>query len=182
MTKFHAARPLGMACCLLAAGLVLDATAPVGVLTADGTLLNRDTTNWAPWKLAVGSNADSLEVIRTATALRRGKGRDFLVFGRMLRPSVTSNVRMMRWQSGGADHRIAAVFHSAWQAPSGRFGAVFANWTNEPQSFEVADRRLGSAPRLTISAQETQSRTVTPQAGKLNLTLPPLSCALIEAR
>ena len=89
---------------------------------------------------------------------------------------------MMRWQSGGADHRIAAVFNSAWQAPSGRFGAVFANWTNEPQSFEVADRRLGSAPLLTISAQETQSRTVTPQAGKLNLTLPPLSCALIEAR
>lgn len=154
---------------------------PGGVLTGDGTLLNRDTTNWAPWKPAVGSNADSLEVIRTATALRRGKGRDFLVFGRMLRPSATSKVAVIRWQRGGADHRIPAVFHAAWQSPSGRFGAVFANWTNAPQSFAVTDQRLGSTAVLTLSGKQVESRNVAPQAGRLEVTLPALSCALIEA-
>jgi hypothetical protein len=154
---------------------------PGGALTGDGTLLNRDTTNWAPWRPPVGSSADALEVIRTATALRRGKGRDFLVFGRMLRPSVTANIQTVRWLSAGIEHRIPAVFHAVWQAPSGRLGAVFANWTNAAQAFTVADHRLGSTAVLTVSGRRMDSRTMAPQAGRLDVTLPPLACAVIES-
>jgi len=94
------------------------------VLTADGTLLNRDTTNWAPWKPAVGSNADSLEVIRR----RRRSGEEGAGLPRFrahASPSVTSNVRYDALAERWRDHRIAAVFHSAWQASLRRFGAVF---------------------------------------------------------
>src|SRR6266571_4744183 len=46
MTKFHAARPLGMACCLLAAGLVLGATAPVEqVGVSSGTISLRNANH-----------------------------------------------------------------------------------------------------------------------------------------
>ena len=61
---------------------------PGGVMTGDGTLLNRETFNWAAWEPKVGDNDDALEVIRTVTAMRRGPGRDFLVFGRMQRPTT----------------------------------------------------------------------------------------------
>jgi hypothetical protein len=39
----------------------------------------------------VGSQADSLEMIRTATAMRRGAGRDHLVFGRMQRTAAVDS-------------------------------------------------------------------------------------------
>jgi hypothetical protein len=38
---------------------------PEGVLTGDGTFLNKDTPHFAPWDPKVGSNEDALEMIRT---------------------------------------------------------------------------------------------------------------------
>ena len=52
---------------------------PGAVMTGDGTLLNRETSNWAPWRPKVGNNDDALEMIRAVTAIERGPGRDFLV-------------------------------------------------------------------------------------------------------
>ena len=68
-------------------------------MIGDGTLLNKDTFNWAPWENPVGNNDDSLEMIRTATALRRGPGKDFLVFGRMQRPAKTGPIKVVAWES-----------------------------------------------------------------------------------
>ena len=49
---------------------------PGAVMIGDGTLLNKNTGNWAPWEPRVGSDDDALEMIRTVTAMRRGPGRD----------------------------------------------------------------------------------------------------------
>ncbi|NLF02435.1 MAG: hypothetical protein GX601_15815 [Anaerolineales bacterium] len=157
---------------------------PGAVMTGNGHLLNWDTFNWAPWSPEVGDNDDSLEVLATTTALRRGPAKDFLVFGRMLSPSKIEGIRTIRWQDGGKDHRIPAVFDGAWQAPDGRFGLVLANWTTENQKVTVADPRMGGRVQQYVSTGEGMRSDLREvgEDGQLALTLPPLSCALIEQK
>ena len=76
--------------------------------------------NWAPWLPHVEDSANAFKIIRAVTALRRGPAKDFLVYGRMLRPARVNGILMIEWKSNGRNHRIPAVFHSAWQAPDGR--------------------------------------------------------------
>jgi hypothetical protein len=154
---------------------------PGGVLTGDGTLLNKDTYNWAPWEPQVGSDSDALEMIRTVTALRRGPGRDFLVFGRMRKPSQLENVRTMKWKHDGRGHAIPAVFCGCWTAPDGRYGVALANWTTQRQRVTVCDSGLGSLARLHLSARRLSARRVAPVAGKVTIQLPPLCCAMLTS-
>ena len=79
-------------------------------------------------------------MLKSATALRRGPARDYLVFGRMMHPAQVEGIPTMRWQHGGRDHQIPAVFHSAWRAPDGRMGVVLANWTTDTQRCACATR------------------------------------------
>ena len=65
---------------------------PGGVLTPSGRLLDRDTVNWAPWDEPVEDEAAGLAVLRSGLALRRGPGREILVFGRMERTARVSEV------------------------------------------------------------------------------------------
>jgi hypothetical protein len=153
---------------------------PGGVITGDGLLLNKDTFNWAPWEPPIGNNDDSLEALRTTTALRRGKARDFLVFGRMQRPSDVRNIKIMEWQFGGDMHRIPSVFHSAWRDPQSRFGIVLANWTKETQTVQIADSRLGRQFTESISSSEVRSK-VLPMISEVSVSLPSLSCALLSS-
>jgi hypothetical protein len=155
---------------------------PGAVMKGDGTLLNMDTMNWAPWDVEVGDNDDALYVLRSGIALRRGPAKDFLVYGRMLSPAEVENIKVVRWQHGGKDHQIPAVFHAAWGAPDGRFGMVLANWTTELQKVKVSDSRLGSEVAQHISTQGLESKTLTVAGDGLSISLPPLSCALVESR
>ena len=153
---------------------------PGAVMIGDGSLLNWDTFNWAPWEPKIGDNEDSLQVLKSTTALRRGPAKDFLVYGRMLPPGQIDGVQTMRWQHGGIDHQIPAVFDTAWQAPDGSFGLVLANWTTEAQEVTVVDSRLGNQVKQVISAQSVESSLRGVDDGRLAVTLPPLSCALLE--
>ena len=153
---------------------------PGGVLAADGSLLNRDTFAWAPWSPAVGNNEDSLAMLRSTAALRRGRGRDYLVYGRMQRPSEAAGVKIVHWESNGQVHKIPAVFHSAWQNPKGRLGVVLANWTTETQVISVVDPRLGNQIATCISGQEIRMGRGQVERGAIAVSLPPLSCALLE--
>jgi hypothetical protein len=164
------------------AGNLVMGQIPGAILTGDGKLLNRGETNhwWMPWSPAVGNNEDSLAMLRRATSLRRGTAKDFLVFGRMLRPSEISGIKIVHWESDGLVRNIAAVLHSAWQTPEGRFGIVLANWTNDTQLVSISDARLGKQIVETISAQVVKTRFRWSNPGKLPVTLPPLSCILVE--
>jgi hypothetical protein len=153
---------------------------PGAVLKGDGRLLNNDTFNWAPWEPHIGDEDQSVAMLRAATALRRGAARDYLVFGRMQAPAAVDGIREMRWQHGGRDHRIPAVFHAAWSAPGGRFAVALANWTSEPQAVSLREARLGGQAALTVSAQSIESRSLAVQSGQVELVLPALSCALVE--
>jgi hypothetical protein len=155
---------------------------PGAVMKGDGRLLNKDTGNWAPWEPQVGDNEDALQILTAATALRRGKGKDFLVYGRMLRPADVQNVSIIRWQQGGHEHQIPAVFHAAWQAPDGRVGIVLANWTTETQEVCIVDERLGDKVLVSVSADSLESRMLSSTNGSFVITLPKLSFILLEPR
>ena len=152
---------------------------PGAVMVGDGTLLNRDTANWAPWEPKVGSDDDAVEMIRTVTALRRGPGKDFLVYGRMLRPAKVSGIEDVTWTHEGRTHHIPAVFHSAWLAPDGRAGVVLANWTTAERRVVVDDDRLGQDAMLHVSGAELVSAPASAEAGSVTVILPPLGCALL---
>jgi hypothetical protein len=156
---------------------------PGGVLTGDGTLLDKDTDNWALWLPHVEKSEDAFEMIRTVAALRRGPGRPYLVFGRMLRPAETTGIGTMAWTSNGRENRIPAVFHSAWQGPDGRVGVVLANWTPVEQSLVICDGRLtnGGLPVTVHLSERTLDRWEgVPVSGGIPITLPPHSCAVLE--
>lgn len=145
------------------------------VMTGDGTLLNRETVNWADWEPKVGNNDNALEMMRTATALRRGAGRDFLLYGRMTRPAEVA-CAVCEWEYNGKQHSVPAVAHCAWQAPDGRHGVALANWTTEPQRVTVRDARLGGSPVLRVCGRANEE--FSPESE--TVVLPPLSCALLE--
>lgn len=153
---------------------------PGGVLTGNGALLDKDTDNWAPWEPRVGDPDTALEMIRVVTALRRGAGRDFLVFGRMLAPATVRPIKTVKWRHNGQAHAIPAVFHAAWQAPDGRLAVVLANWTNRPQRVTLRDRRLGTEMIQHTVAKRAPVKRMDCRRGVMAVTLPPLSMALVE--
>jgi hypothetical protein len=154
---------------------------PGAVMMGDGALLNRDTGNWAPWEPKVGSDDDAVEMIRTVTALRRGAGRDFLVYGRMLRPAQVSGIEDITWTYEGRDHCIPAIFHAAWQAPDGRAGVVLANWTTTKRRVVIHDSRLGPAPVVHSGGSMAPEAVQPNDSGGFAVTVPPLGCVLVEA-
>ena len=155
---------------------------PGAVMKGDGRLLNKDTANWAPWEPQVGNNDDALQILKTATALRRGRGKDFLVYGRMLHPTEVQNIDSMRWTEGGREHQIPAVFHAAWQAPDGRVAVVLANWTAEAQEVCIEDKRLGERVLMTVSSDDASSEALSGADGRFEIALPKLSSILLESQ
>jgi hypothetical protein len=153
---------------------------PGAVMTGDGELLNRETFNWAPWEPKVGSNDDSLEMIRTVTAMRRGPGRSFLVYGRMQRPAEVEGLRTIEWEHGGRQYAVPALAHAAWQAPDGRHGVVLANWTAEEQRVTVHDARLGEAVAIHTCGREVSTATAAVTEARVPVTVPPLGCVLVR--
>ena len=152
---------------------------PGAVMTGDGTLLNRETFNWAPWEPKVGSDDDALEMMRTVTAMRRGPGKDFLVYGRMQRPAELTGVDLVEWEHDGRQYAVPAVAHAAWQAPDGRFGVVLANWTTTNRSVILSDARLGKMTVIHTCGQQVEKSTAGVGTNGLPVTIPPLSCVLI---
>ena len=154
---------------------------PGAVLTGDGTLLNKDTENWAPWEPAVGSDDDALEMIRTITAMRRGAGRPCLLFGRMLAPATIAGIELVRWRWEGRDHEVPALFHAAWQAPDGGVGVIIANWTTEARTVSLTDSRLGSRATVhTAGTTLTSATTAVTDAG-VAVEVPELACVLVSS-
>jgi hypothetical protein len=119
-------------------------------------------------------------MLRCTTALRRGKARDFLVFGRMQRPAEATGIKVVHWESEGQVHKIPAVFHAAWESPQGHLGVILANWTNETQAVSLSDARLGKRVVESISAQDVKTRSRQISLGKASVSLLPLSCGLVE--
>ena len=151
-----------------------------GVMTGDGSLLDKDTSNWADWEPKVGNNDHGLDMIRAVTALRRGEGRQYLVYGRMQSPPVIEGVPLVEWEFQGKENAIPAVFDAAWMAPDGRHAVVLANWTSEAQEVKVRDLRLGGSVSVHTSAGRVSTGIAHHVGEQVAVMLPPLSIVLLE--
>ena len=127
----------------------------------------------------MGSNDDALEMIRTATAMRRGPGRDFLVYGRMQHPASVAGVNVVTWEANKVERKVPAVAHAAWQTPDGRYGVVLANWTTASQSVAVSAPRLGKTAAVSVCGKKAEASAVVAGPDGFRVTLPPLACALV---
>jgi hypothetical protein len=103
---------------------------------AGGRLQNWDpprngawTEAWAPWDAPEGDQEAAYAVLRNAMALKRGSGKEFLVFGKMLRPLPVHGIDTVSWTLGAEANTVPAVEHGTWQDRDGRIGLVLANWT-----------------------------------------------------
>jgi hypothetical protein len=129
----------------------------------------------------MGSEEDAWRMFRSALALRRGKGRDYLVLGRMERPARLDGIAAKTWIEAGRQHSVPAVFHSAWRSPAGKFAVVAANWTAEDREVRVHDQRFGRRCLETLSAGKgLTSREREAEPAGIQISLPGLSCVLIE--
>jgi len=155
---------------------------PGGVLTGKGTLLDKDTYNWAPWEPTVGDPDRGLDMIRQVTAMRRGPGKDFLVYGRMQKPVAVEGMPTRAWTYGGRHHSIPAVFHEAWTSQDGRFAVALANWTDRPRVVRLHDPRLGE--RVDVHAASRAGRPSGRRVGRrgVSVTVPALDMVLVERR
>lgn len=151
---------------------------PGGVLMGNGDLLNKDTQNWAPWEDPVGDQKEALEMLRVVTAARCKAGKEFVVYGKMVRPAEIQDINIINWQENGKDHSIPAIFHSAWETQDGRHGLVIANWANKDQSIRIRDERLGANAQVWLYERQEYKYEVN-SSGYIKMNLPPLSCAVI---
>ena len=154
---------------------------PGGVLTGDGTLLDKDTSNWALWEPKEGNSEDALMMMRGALAVRRGPGKDFLVFGRMLRPAEVDGIGRVMWTCKGKEHNYASVFHSAWQSQDGRHAVILANWTKESRRVTVHDNRFNAAGdyKVFTGAEMITEEVLRGVNDELCVLIPPLGCVMI---
>jgi hypothetical protein len=157
---------------------------PGGVLRGDGTLNDKDTSNWAPWEPRVGNYDAGIEMLRSVTALRRGPGKNYLVFGRMLRPAQVNGIKTIEWEHEGHKNSIPNVFHSTWQAQNGQIGYFLVNWTHKRARVQLTDEHLPLANQgditLYVSGKNLHQKNISPADQSITISLPPLSCVLCE--
>jgi len=129
------------------------------------------------WDRAIPDQSAILDWAKRITQLRAGAARDFLVYGKMLRPWIITGVTERDFGWG----KEPLVQSATWQAPDGRVGIVLANVAN-----------LAEAPRLELPGQGAHSVTINLDGtishqemqlpAVLNLAMRARSLALVEVR
>jgi len=145
-----------------------------------GRLMNWAGQPWASWDTPAGDQEAILTLLRRATGMRRGSGRDFLVFGRLLRPYPVHDIEHLSWSTERGSTTMPAVMHACWRAPDGRTAVALANWTEEEQVVRLGESSEGLSPRR-YHLQGDAPRTVELDGSAITpLVLPPLGVALVE--
>jgi hypothetical protein len=147
------------------------------ILGREGRLINWSGTPWARWDSPAGDQEAVLTLLRRASAMRRGPGKDFLVLGRLLGVSPVDQVGQVQWTEGAHAESAPAVMHAAWAAHDGRTAVALANWTREPQNVRLAARQEGDEG--TFHLQDSDPVLLSGLAGG-DIELPPLAVALLE--
>lgn len=129
------------------------------------------------WTRAIPDQNAILDWAKRTSHFRVGIARDYLVFGRMLRPWKVSNVTEHDFGWG----KEPLVQSATWQAPDGRIAVVLANYAD-----------LGQFPRVELEGQGTkklslyidgeQKERSVDLPSLIDLDMTPRSLALIELK
>jgi len=134
------------------------------------------TYDWdQTWTRAVPDQNAIFDWTKRVNKLRTGLARDYLIYGRMLRPWTVSNVTMRDFGWG----KEATVQSATWQAHDGRIGVVLANFADLGESPRLHLQGSG-VKKLSLYIDGEQSQHEVELPSVLDLELLPRSLALIE--
>ncbi len=129
------------------------------------------------WARAIPDQAAILDWAKRTNHFRNGIARDFLVFGRMLRPWTVDNVTLRDFGWG----KEPLVQSATWQAADGRIGIVLANCADLGESPRVELRGQGNKTvALNIDGQPSTRSVQLPTV--VDMDMQPRSLALIEVK
>lgn len=130
-----------------------------------------------PWNSAIPDQKAILEWTRSANHFRAGIARDFLIYGRMLRPWRVSNVSEQDFGWG----EEPLVQSATWRAQDGRIGVVLANCGDLGESPRVELVGQGSK-HLSLMIDGKQTTRLLNLPAVLTLDMLPRSLALAELK
>ena len=137
-------------------------------------------TPWMEWDKPAGDQDAAYAVLQNATILRRGVGKAFLLFGRMLRPIPVNGVRNVAWTLDNEAHDIPALEHGTWQAPDGRVAIAVANWTDQEQPATLDLRAFaGRSATWHVARNGVVVESSIETGREVPLALLPHTCALL---
>jgi hypothetical protein len=129
------------------------------------------------WTRAIPDQRAIIDWAKRNNQFRAGIARDFLVFGRMLRPCRVSNVTERDFGWG----KEPLVQSATWQAPDGRIGIVLANCADLGETPRVELEGQGTKQlALYIDGQQTERSLQLPDV--LDINMQPRSLCLIEVK
>jgi hypothetical protein len=131
-----------------------------------------------PWTRAVPDQAGILDWTRRITKFRTSIARDYLVYGRMLRPWKVSGVTERDYGWFGKE---PVVQSATWQAQDGRTAVVLANYGDLEESPRVELEGRGTRRLIVdLDGRKTESDVELPSA--LDVKMQPRSLCLIELK
>ena len=129
------------------------------------------------WARAIPDQSAILDWAKRTNHFRAGIARDFLVYGRMLRPWTVSNVTGRDFGWG----KEPLVQSATWQAADGRIGVVLANCADLGESPRVELRGQGNKTlALYIDGEQSQRNVQLPSV--IDIEMQPRSVSLIEVK
>jgi Domain of unknown function (DUF6259) len=129
------------------------------------------------WTRAIPDQSAILDWAKRINHFRAGVARDYLVYGRMLRPWAVSNVTRRDFGWG----KEPLVQSATWQAPDGRIGVVLANCADLGESPRVELREQGNKTlALYIDGQQSERNVQLPSV--IDVEMQPRSLGLIEVK
>ncbi|MGJ6981554.1 DUF6259 domain-containing protein [Aestuariimicrobium soli] len=130
---------------------------PGAILSRDGRLQAYGGAMWPRWDEPPADQEAMLTLLGAVARLRRGAGRDFLVFGRMLADELIGDVDQVSWTDDRGPWTYPAVMQGAWVTPAGTRGVALCNWTREPRTVSVAERWLDGGVVILVGADGAPS-------------------------
>jgi hypothetical protein len=129
------------------------------------------------WTRAIPDQGAILDWAKRTNKFRNGIARDYLVYGRMLRPWTVSNVTLRDFGLG----KEPLVPSATWQAADGRIGIVLANCADQGESPRVELRGQGKKKlALYIDGEQSERNVQLPSV--IDVEMQPRSLALIEVK
>ncbi len=129
------------------------------------------------WTRAVPDQAAFVDWTKRVTHFRAEVARDYLVYGRMLRPWKVSGVTERDFGWG----KELLVQSATWQAPDGRVGVVLANYADLPETPRLELEGAGNK-RLVIYNGDQKKAQDFDLPGVLEIVMQPRSLYLIELK
>ena len=127
------------------------------------------------WTRAIPDQAAILDWAKRINHFRAGVARDYLVYGRMLRPWAVSGVTERDF--GWGKERL--VQSATWRAPDGRIGVVLANYADLPESPRVELEAQGSKKLVLYIGDRKEERDVE-LPSVVDIPMQPRSLCLLE--